>query len=154
MRDKKIDIVYTWCDGSDPAFQRQRNELCQKLGIPVQSDDDQLDASKRYKQHDELLYSLCSVEKYAPWINNIFIVTNNQCPKWLKNSSKLTIVDHNDIIPKGIRPVFNSVAIEQYITEIPSLSEHFLYFCDDMFLLNLSLRNERYVVMVDAGDSH
>ena len=71
MREEKIDIVYTWCDGSAPAFQRQRNELCQKLGMPVQSDDDQLDASKRYKQHDELLYSLRSVEKYAPWLTTM-----------------------------------------------------------------------------------
>ena len=49
-----INIVYTWCDGSDPAFQRQRNELCQKLGMPVQSDDDQLDASKRSSSYSTL----------------------------------------------------------------------------------------------------
>lgn len=130
----KIDIVYTWCDGSDPEFQRQRNETCKKIGIPVKSTDDQLDTEKRYQNNDELLYSLRSVEKYAPWINRIFIVTNNQCPAWLNDNSKITLVNQNDILPKEIQPIFNSVAIEQYLTEIPSLSEHFLYFCDDMFL--------------------
>ena len=129
----KIDVVYTWCDGSAPEFIKARNNLCKKLGLPLKNDDDQQDMSKRYQQHDELLYSLRSLEKYAPWVNHIFIVTNNQCPLWLNDSPKVSIVNQNDIVPKEMQPVFNSVAIEQYITEIPNLSEHFLYLCDDMF---------------------
>lgn len=128
-----IDIVYTWCDGSDPEFQKERNSLCEKLGLPVKTSDDQLDTEKRYKNNDELLYSLRSVEKYAPWVNHIYIVTNNQRPEWLNDSPKVTVIDQNVILPKKIQPVFNSVAIEQYITEIPGLSENFLYLCDDMF---------------------
>jgi hypothetical protein len=31
----------------------------------------------------ELRYSLRSVEKHAPWVRNIFIVTNGQIPYWL-----------------------------------------------------------------------
>ena len=43
----------------------------------------------------ELRYSLRSVEKYAPWIRNIYIVTNGQIPSWLKvDHPRLTIVSH------------------------------------------------------------
>lgn len=131
--NEKIDIVYTWCDDSEPAFYNQRIELLRKLGLPLESKNDQANAEKRYKDNDELLYSLRSVEKYVPWINHIFIITNNQKPSWLNDNPKITIIDHKDIIPKEILPVFNSVAIEQYIIEIPGLSEFFLYLNDDVF---------------------
>ena len=133
MTKEQIDIVYTWCDGNDPKFQKERSELCKKLGIPEESDNDQLNVERRHRNNNELLYSLRSVEKYAPWVHHIFIITNNQRPEWLNDNPKITIVNQNDIIPNEILPVFNSVAIEQYITNIPELSEHFIYLNDDMF---------------------
>lgn len=86
-------------------------------------------------QIDELKYSLRSVEKYLPWINHIFIVTNKQVPRYLNtNHPKITIVDHSQIIPSKYLSVFNSVAIETAIHKIKGLSEHFLLANDDMFL--------------------
>lgn len=33
--------------------------------------------------HQELRFSLRSIEMYAPWVRNIYIVTNGQIPYWL-----------------------------------------------------------------------
>ena len=46
----------------------------------------------------------------------------------------MTLVDHSDILPPEGRPTFNSHAIEASLHRIPGLSEHFIYFNDDMFL--------------------
>ena len=44
----------------------------------------------------ELRYSLRSVERYTPWIRNIYIVTNGQIPSWIKiDHPRLTIVSHD-----------------------------------------------------------
>ena len=39
---------------------------------------DSISGMNRYRDNDELRYSLRSLEKYAPWIRRIFIVTNGQ----------------------------------------------------------------------------
>lgn len=88
----------------------------------------------RFINNDELKFSLRSVEKYAPWINKIFIVTDGQTPDWLDlNNPKIRIVDHTEIIPKEKLPLFNSCAIESRIPFIEELSEHFLYANDACF---------------------
>ena len=69
-----------------------------------------------------------------PWIHHIFIVTNNQVPKWLKQHEKITIVDHTEILPDTALPCFNSQAIECCLPKIPNLAEHFIYANDDMFV--------------------
>lgn len=38
----------------------------------------QVASSNRYRENDELRFSLRSVHAYAPWIRHIFIVTNGQ----------------------------------------------------------------------------
>ena len=53
----------------------------------------------RFFDNDELKYSLRSLEKNAPWINHIFIVTDRQVPKWLNTTNtKVTIIDHSEIM--------------------------------------------------------
>ena len=80
-------------------------------------------------------YSLRSVEKNIPWINRIFIITDEQTPDFLNtNHPKIRIVDHKEIIPADKLPLFNSCAIESGIPFIPGLSEHFIYANDDMFV--------------------
>ena len=136
------DAVYLWCDDNDPVFRtsriRRKLEIDQE-GNPERSENlsesmlEYLDPKNRYENHDELKYSLRSLEKYAPWINHIYIITNNQRPIWLNNTEKVTIVDHREIIPSQLLPTFNSCTIEQYLVEIKDLSEHFIYLNDDMF---------------------
>lgn len=125
-----IDLVYLWVDGSDPEWLAKKNKFIEKktnLNIEATS-------KARIIDNDELKYSLRSVEKYAPWIHKIFIVTDEQKPKWLNlKNEKVDIIDIRKIIPSEALPCYNSVIIEHFLFKIPGLSEHFLYANDDMF---------------------
>ena len=124
-----IDLVYLWVDGNDPKWIEKRNAC---IGEPSGREEN---CEGRYAEHEELKYSLRSVEKYAPWIRKIFIVTDNQTPKWLDTSNpKVQIVDHSGIMPAECLPCFNSTVIHHCLHNIPSLSEHFLLADDDMYL--------------------
>ena len=76
------------------------------------------------------------VERHAPWVNNIYLITNGQRPKWLNvNHPKLKWVRHEEFIPEEYLPTFNSSAIEMNIHRIDGLSENFVLFNDDMYLI-------------------
>lgn len=130
MKDNLIDLVYCWCDSSDENFQREKEELAKNFNLEAEANN-----KCRFIDNEELRYSLRSVEKNAPWINKIYIITNKQVPHWLNlNHPKIKIVDHTEIMPKEALPNFNSNAIEHCIKNIPNLSEKFLYANDDMLI--------------------
>jgi hypothetical protein len=122
-----IDVVYTWVDGSDPAWLERRR--------PFAPSHDRVDASSsRYHDRDELRYSLRSVRSFAPWVRRIFLVTDQQRPTWL-TGDEITVVDHRELFPDpDVLPTFNSHAIETVLHRIPGLSEHFVYFNDDVLV--------------------
>lgn len=121
-----IDAVYTWVNHADPDWQ-----VLWMSTYPA----DEFDPD-RYTSNDELRYSLRSLNKYAPWINRIFVVSNCKQPGWLKDHPKIVWVNHEEIFPaETMLPTFNSHAIEACLHRIPGLSENFLYLNDD-FLLN------------------
>jgi hypothetical protein len=125
----EIDLVYLWVDGSDPAWLKKKQQFA---GGPAAGAE--ANAEGRYANNDELKYSLRSAEKHAPWIRQIFIVTDNQTPEWLDTSHpKVKVIDHTEIFPPEVSPSFNSSVIEYYLHKIPGLSEHFLFANDDMF---------------------
>jgi len=128
-----IDAVYTWVDGSDPAWltARQARRAASRLQIHLEADND-----ARYRSRDELKYSLRSLDYHAPWLRRVFVVTAGQAPRWLVDAHPdLVVVDHRDIFQQpGDLPTFNSHAIESQVHRIEGLSEHFLYLNDDFFL--------------------
>ena len=129
VKDEEIDLVYLWVDGNDPKW-RARHDAA--VGTTKESSATNCDG--RYADNEELKYSLRAVEKYAPWIRMIYIVTDSQIPKWLDTSnSKVRIVDHREILPESVLPTFNSRTIEHALYRIPGLSERFLYANDDTF---------------------
>ena len=123
----KIDFVITWVDGNDPAWQKERMQY---------RADKTTDASAaRYRDMETLKYWFRAVEKYAPWVNMIHFVTWGHLPDWLNTEHpKLHIVNHKDYIPEKYLPTFSSRPIELNLHRIPGLSEHFVYFNDDMFI--------------------
>lgn len=134
MEDFPVDIVYLWCDSSDSVWQEKKNTELAKYKKPLDKDSI---GECRFIENDELKYSLRSLEKYAPWIRRVYIVTDKQVPKWLDvNNPKVKIIDHTEILPPEALPTFNSSAIETAIHKIPDLSEHFLFANDDMFFGN------------------
>ena len=102
------------------------------LGNPLGNDLE----LNRFFDNNELKYSLRSIEKYAPWFRNIYIVTNGQIPIWLNlTNSRVKLVKHEDIFPKKTHlPTFNSVAIESHLHRIKGLSKRFVYFNDDLLV--------------------
>lgn len=71
----------------------------------------------------------------APWIRNVFIVTNGQIPSWLDTSNpRVKIVTHSEIYrDKTALPTFSSPSIELNLHHISNLSDYFIYLNDDVF---------------------
>ncbi|CCX63732.1 putative uncharacterized protein [Prevotella sp. CAG:1058] len=125
-----IDLVYLWVNGNDPQWLAKRNACIGKT-----EEKSAVNCDGRYADNDELKYSLRSIDKYAPWLRRIFIVTDNQVPVWLDTSNaRVRIVDHKEIMPDVCLPCFNSAVIEHFLYRIPGLAEHFIYANDDMFI--------------------
>lgn len=128
-----IDVVYTWVDGADPAWRARRDRALTEQGIPL---NEQAANESRYISRDELRYSMRSLFQYAPWVRHIWLVTDDQVPPWLDTShEQITVVSHREVFGgRGLLPTFNSHAIETQLHRIDGLSEHFLYFNDDVML--------------------
>ncbi|MFR9650884.1 MAG: hypothetical protein SNG35_02530 [Rikenellaceae bacterium] len=127
----KIDLVYLWIDGDDTQLRERRSHFLP----PERLRDIESFSAGRFSQSEELRYSLRSVELYAPWVNHIYIVTDNQIPRWLDlNYPKVTIIDQSQILPESALPTFNSTVVELGLANIEGLSEYFLYANDDMLL--------------------
>ena len=125
---QNIDIVIAWVDGSDAEWLAEKK----KYSAGANTDD----RVSRYRDWDNLQYIFRGIEKFAPWVNNVFFVTWGHLPKWLnKEHPKLKIIEHKDYIPKEYLPTFSSHTIELNFHRIKELSEHFIYFNDDTFLI-------------------
>ncbi len=123
-----IDLVYFWVDGNDPKWIKKKEQF-------LDEDVKATALAGRYENNDELKYSLRSVEKYLPWIRKIFIVTDDQLPDFINGDNpKINIVSHSEIIPSELLPTFNAWVLENFIHNIPGLSEKFLYANDDFFV--------------------
>ncbi len=127
----KIDLVYLWCNGDDPQWKSRREQFIE-TGL---SGDKQTHCEGRVADNSDLRYSLRSIDLYAPWVNHIYVVTDNQYPDWLdRSNSKISIVSHSDLFDPKYLPLYNSCAIELGIHKIEGLSEHYIYANDDMML--------------------
>ena len=135
-----VDAVITWVDGSDEKLANKKTKY-----LSGEKESKIQNVKTRYNQVGEIEYVIKSIIKFAPFINNIFIVTDSQRPKIIDDSNswrkeyreKLKVVDHKVIFRDFIEflPTFNSTTIETMLHYIPNLSEHFIYFNDDMFLI-------------------
>ncbi len=126
--NNKIDFVIAWVDGDDPKWQKDRKKYDTNSG-----DSREI----RFRDWGTLKYWFRAVEKYAPWVNDIYFVTYGHLPEFLNtNHPKIKIVKHEDFIPKKYLPTFSSHVIELNLHRIKGLSEQFVYFNDDMFINN------------------
>ena len=161
----KIDFVITWVDGSDEKWLAEKRAFAEGrpliektsstskrafaenqpstknqpsiIGRPS-LEKPRFDSSDlRFRNDfDFLKYWFRGVEKFAPWVNRIFFVTAGHLPDWLNpDHPKLKIIHHSDFIPKEFLPTFNSHTIENNLHRIAELSENFVYFNDDFYLL-------------------
>ena len=155
--EDSIDAVITWLDTTCPIWIRAKESVFNSdqysNAISV------FDESKRFPSNEftdaELSLCLSLILKNLPWIRCIFIVCMSpQHPKCLKQNrfsdavmkNKIVIIHHDEIFPNPSEqlPTFNSHAIESCIHRIPRLSEKFLYFNDDFFVIRPLERTEFY----------
>jgi hypothetical protein len=132
--DAQIDIIYLWVNSRDENWQKKRRESFE-IFLKTNKNDLALysNTDGRFRDNGELIFNLRCLEKFFPDHGHVYIVTDGQRPAWLVKNKRLTIVDHKDIIPKKINPIFASAHIESYIHHIPNLSENFFYLNDDIF---------------------
>lgn len=136
-----IDAVITWVDGDDPIHQTKMNAILKgkaRKHIPGA-------AKTRFGNANELQYSVLSILKFAPFIRNVFIVTDEQDPNIHSTISKyfpdrirdVKIIDHKDIFSgyEEYLPTFNSRSIEAMLWRIPGIADEFIFLSDDMFLI-------------------
>lgn len=125
----EIDMVFSWVDGSAPAYLESRRAL-EATAVLGEGDDHE----SRFRHVDELKYALRSVHMFAPWIRHIFIATDSPAPVWLAAHPSVTLVrSHEHFVDPTVLPTHNSMAVESQLHHIEGLSEHFLYSNDDMF---------------------
>lgn len=128
QNNDKIDFVVMWVDGSDPEWLKEK----QKYDVSRNSDG----SVYRYRDWDLLKYWFRGIEKFAPWVNNVYFITWGHLPDWLNtNHPKLKIINHKDYIPKKYLPTFSANTIELNIHRIKGLSNNFVLFNDDLYLL-------------------
>ena len=126
----KIDFVILWVDGSDEAWLKEKEKYSPET-VSYGS------GKNRFRDFDNLQYWFRGVEKYAPWVNYVYFVTWGHLPVWLNTDHpKLKVIKHTDYMPDKYLPTFNSNAIELTLNRLSELSEHFVLFNDDMFLIS------------------
>ena len=125
--NQPIDFVMMWVDGADPVW------LADKSRYDTAGGDNR---DVRYRDWDILHYWFRGVEKFAPWVNRVHFITYGHLPAFLNvDHPKLHIVRHEDYIDKKYLPVFSGRPLEVSMHRIPGLSEQFVFFNDDMFLM-------------------
>ncbi len=141
VADEPVDVVIAWVDGDDPVLADKRNKYFQGGRITIGSGAH----PTRFASSNEIRYCVLSILKFAPFVRNIFIVTDEQDPgisadvrKYFPDrSGSIRIVDHREIFMgyENYLPTFNSISIANMIWRIKGLSENFVYFNDDTFLV-------------------
>jgi hypothetical protein len=141
-----IDIVVLWINMDDQKiqalFRSTYESIKQSRSYPYRSF-----SPERFRDFNQLKYLLRSIEENGVgWARRIFLVTNNQVPRYLNMSHpRIRMVNHEQLFkymkltpPKY--PLFNSLAIQTMIHNIPTLSSPFYLFDDDMLIRkNLSV---------------
>jgi hypothetical protein len=147
IEEQPIDAVILWVDGND--------ENHQKKILPYVEDKEKIKTRKfrtRFDQVNEIQYTIDSILKFASYIRNIYIITDNQTPAFLKEKEtntaykNVSVIDHSAIFSgyEDYLPTFNCRPIETCMHRIPNLAEHFIYFNDDFFLINPTKSSDFY----------
>ncbi len=127
-----VDVVYTWVDGADPEWQRQKEKHTPGANGELH---ETATNQARFTSIEELRFSLRSLVRYAPWVRNVYVVTASQVPRWMADEHpSVKIIDHTEIFDDAdALPTFNSHAIESRLHHIDGLAERYLYLNDDVF---------------------
>ena len=134
-----VDVVYTWVNSDDKDWQKMFSQF-----KPLETNDS--NGKTRFRNRNELKFSLRSIHEFAPWVNKIFIVSNCKPPEWLNlDHPKIQWVYHEEIFNKTDLPTFSSHAIEACLHRIKGLSNYFIYMNDDFSLARPTQKNDFFL---------
>ena len=119
-----MDIVITYVDITE-RFKEQYYKYVKK----------ELEEN-RFRSYGVLDLQIKGIRKYIPYIKNIFVVVSEKEQVEGIDLSDAIIIEHKDIIPERYLPCFNSCSIEMFLWKIPGLAEEFIYFNDDIFVID------------------
>ncbi|ELP89719.1 capsular polysaccharide phosphotransferase lcbA, putative, partial [Entamoeba invadens IP1] len=153
----KIDALWLWVNGTDPTWITKLKKFTNSTYDP-----------NKFRDYNTLLYSFRSVRKFAPYIKNYFLVTDDQVPNFLKRPLNetvyilkdgeytLEVVSHREIINKEFLPVFSSDNLELHLHNVKNLGECFVYFNDDVLLtrpipLNYLYHNKKVNIYITGN---
>lgn len=146
--NNKIDFVILWVDGNDKKWQEEKNKYSEKKTNDINNQNN------RFRDWELLPYWFRGIEKYASWVNKIHFVTWGHIPTWLNiNHPKINIVKHEDFIPKEYLPTFNSNVIQYYLDRIEGLSDRFVMFDDDQYILD-TVKKEDFFIKDNIRDEY
>ena len=126
-----IDLVYAWCDDTDPKWRAKRLAVAGRYGV---ADSCVQNGACRFRGGDMLRYSLRSAAKNAPWIRTVFVLMDDDqtVPDWPElKGGNIRVVRHSEIMPPECLPTFCADVFEHHLARIPGLAERFLYANDD-----------------------
>lgn len=129
-----IDFVISWMNPYDDNWRREKAKYW-----AIEIDDPNYDENQvaRFRDWDNIQYLFRGIEEFAPWVRKIYFVTWDTVPEWLNiDNPKIEVIRDREIIPEGLAPAFSPNPMETNLHRIPGLSEHFVFFNDDMFLIN------------------
>ncbi len=134
-----IDLVVPYVDNTDPEWL----SIFNKYKGTVKSGE-QTTAENRFRSQDNFFrYFFRCIDANMKFIRKIFLLVMmpSQVPTWL-NTEKITIITHDQFIPKEYLPTFNSGTIEMFLHRIPGLSEKFIYANDDFYCIKKLSEND------------
>lgn len=134
-----VDAVITWVDGNDPKLRQKQQQYF------VVNESDDVTSTTRFADCNEIFHCISAIIINAPFINRIFIVTDEQYPSVIEQisdrfgqetASRISVVDHKEIFAgyEEFLPTFNSTSIESVLHRIPGLSDRYIYFNDDFII--------------------
>lgn len=152
-----VDFVVLWLDGNDPSWQAEKERYISKDEVTAKSN-----SAARFREWGIFHYWFRSVEKYAPWVRNVYVVTCGHFPLFLnREHPKLKLIRHDQFMPKKYLPTFSCFPTELNLWRIEGISEHIVYFNDDMFLTSPVKKEDffcggvpKYCGVVPSGFPH
>lgn len=131
-----IDIVLPYVDCEDPVWQ---DIFLQAKHLPVKTprlrEVSLRPFRRRFASYGLFKYwwrALCANFE-GEWRVHLLLMMPSQRPQWLKDDPRAVLHYHGSFLPQGLRPCFNSSAIELYAVRSLGLGPRFLLANDDMY---------------------
>jgi len=122
-----VDVVYLWTNGTEPFRQKQLQEYIHESTFSSNAH-----SANRFREWNELYYSLILLFRQALNLRNVVVVTAGERPYYVEQFPQVVWANDSEFIPNEILPTFSSTTIELGLFYLlPQLSDPFIEMNDD-----------------------